>query len=140
VTIFCRSRGSIPAPPPALPVSPQSPLLQSHLVSTRTSASRLSISRRRLTNTTRVTVFLPVARETDLQVKFTDLTSAVSTSVWCLSERVWFWTLPVYVMCKVRALPVCVYRAYRGEELQLHTFLYPALDGGERSISHPRPL
>jgi hypothetical protein len=37
-------------------------------------------------------------------------------------------------MCKVRALPVCVYKAYRGAEIQLHTFLYPALEGGERAI------
>jgi len=43
-------------------------------------------------------------------------------------------------MCKVRALPVCAIKAYRGTEAQLHTFLHPALDVGERVVSHPRPL
>jgi hypothetical protein len=71
----CPGRGSNPAPPPALPVTPLGSV-RSHHPAPRTAAATLGdnnnicftsffISRRRLTDTSRVTLFLQEACETD---------------------------------------------------------------------------
>jgi len=42
-----------------------------------------------------------------------------------------------HILCEGKFIPVYDIKVYRGVEVQLHSFLTLALDGGEWSATHP---